>query len=48
MKYQSPTPYSLKVGQKVKVKVTRSKFIVSNERSSYEVSKYEISKLKVG
>ena len=31
MKYQSATPYSLKVGQKVKVKVTRSTVMVSTE-----------------
>ena len=45
MKYQSPNPYSLKVGQKVKVKVTRSKVIVSNEKSDNEVS---LCQIKVG
>ena len=44
MKYQSPNPYNVKVGQKVKVKVTRSKFMVSNERSGHEVSICEIPK----
>ena len=38
--------YNLKVGQKVKVKVTRSKFMISNERSGREVSLCEISKPK--
>ena len=44
IKYQIPNPYSLKVDQKVKVKVTRSKVISSNERSGHEVSICEISK----
>ena len=35
MKYQSPNPYTLKVEQKVKVKVTRSKIIVSNKTSGH-------------
>ena len=43
MKYQSPNPYNVKVGQKVKVKVTRSKFMEPNERSGHEVSVCEIS-----
>ena len=44
MKYQSPNPNSLKVGQKVKVKVTRSKIIILNQRSGHEASMYEIPK----
>ena len=46
VKYQSPNPYSLKEGQKVKVKVTRSKIIALNKRSGHEESKCEIAKPK--
>ena len=36
-------PFSLKVGHKVKVKVTRLKVMVSNKRSGHEVSICKIS-----
>ena len=39
VKYQNPTPYILKVGQKVRAKVTRSKVISSNEMSGLDVIK---------
>ena len=44
VKYQSLSPYSFNVDQKVKVNVARSKVMISKERSGQKKSACEITK----